>query len=186
MMRRTGKARVGSERSDCNHTLAKLRHPVIGDIHLAESHLVATVKHPIEQIDDKIAFRHCEKALDILEQEPLWLKFRDHPGELSNKRVALIRGPSRTSRSEPLTWRPPRNQKWGHTVRSRQDIGCRQLSNVIGRHPRAIEIVLQSIDSRRPIVICNQGVETGQQQAEHEAPGPGEQVDARQMLWAHR
>ncbi len=67
MMRRTGKARVATERSNSNHTLAKLRNAIIGDIHLLQPHLITAIKHSVEQINDKITPRHREKALDILE-----------------------------------------------------------------------------------------------------------------------
>ncbi len=67
MMGRAGKARVATKRSNSNHTLAKLRNAIVGDIHLLQPHLITAIKHSVEQINDKIAPRHCEKALDILE-----------------------------------------------------------------------------------------------------------------------
>ncbi len=67
MMRRTGKAGVSTKQSNSNHTLAKLRNAIVGDIHLLQPHLITTIKHSVEQINDKVTTRHREKALDILE-----------------------------------------------------------------------------------------------------------------------
>jgi hypothetical protein len=110
------------------------------------------------------------------------MQFNNHPGEFSDKRVAMIRSAPRTRRSETLTWRPAGDEEWGHTVCSHKQIGCRQLPYIVGRYPRAIEVVLQGFDGRSPIVIGQKSIETSPPQPEHEAPGSREEVDTRQSI----